>query len=131
MKAPLRVGIIGCGEAAQALHIPALNSLAAQYRITALSDASREVAQELAGRTGARAMDDPAALITAQDGMTIEESHGLRYENGFRCEWQHLYDVAVNGVAPITSIRDAVQDLVLLEDIMRAMMARYHQGGEQ
>ena len=33
----LRVGIAGCGLATQSLHVPALQSLAGSYRITAVT----------------------------------------------------------------------------------------------
>jgi predicted dehydrogenase len=50
----LRVGIIGCGEATQALHVPAINGLSTLYRISACCDVSPEVMRELAERTGSR-----------------------------------------------------------------------------
>ena len=43
MNQKLRVGIVGCGEAAQILHIPALTDLSDLYQITALCDASPTV----------------------------------------------------------------------------------------
>ncbi len=67
MSGPLRVGILGCGMAIQAIHLHALNSLAAQFRITAMCDAFDDVAQELAARTGARAVADADELIAAPD----------------------------------------------------------------
>jgi predicted dehydrogenase len=39
----LRVGIVGCGEVAQIIHLPCLNRLVDKYRVTALCDASRTV----------------------------------------------------------------------------------------
>jgi predicted dehydrogenase len=38
----LRVGIIGCGEVAQVIHIPTLNFLSDRYRITYLCDVSQQ-----------------------------------------------------------------------------------------
>jgi predicted dehydrogenase len=38
----LRVGIVGCGEVSQVIHIPTLNYLAKEFRITYLCDASAE-----------------------------------------------------------------------------------------
>lgn len=63
MSDRLRVGIIGCGEAAQAIHLPALNSLSRLYRCAACCDASADVMQEVASRTGARAIADPFDLV--------------------------------------------------------------------
>ena len=36
----MRVGIVGCGEAAQILHLPSLYQLADKFEVTALCDAS-------------------------------------------------------------------------------------------
>lgn len=45
MSKVLNVGIIGCGEAAQILHIPTLLELRDRFRIAALCDASRKVVE--------------------------------------------------------------------------------------
>ena len=39
----LRVGIVGCGEVAQIIHLPSLNRLPDKFRVTALCDASQTV----------------------------------------------------------------------------------------
>ncbi|RJP73518.1 MAG: gfo/Idh/MocA family oxidoreductase [Candidatus Abyssobacteria bacterium SURF_17] len=67
MKKQLRVGFVGCGEATQALHTPALNSLASLYRIAACTDASAEVMAQVASRTGARPIERPLDLINDPD----------------------------------------------------------------
>jgi predicted dehydrogenase len=67
MTNQLKVGIIGCGEAAQALHVPALNSLASLFRIAACSDMSREVMDEVASRTGAKPIKNPFDLVEKPD----------------------------------------------------------------
>ena len=59
----LRVGIAGCGLATQSLHVPALQSLAGSYRITAVTDASATVVAAVAARTGARAVADVFRLV--------------------------------------------------------------------
>jgi len=59
----LRVGIVGCGLATQSLHVPALQSLAASYRIAAVTDANEAVAAAVAARTGARALADAFRLV--------------------------------------------------------------------
>lgn len=43
MMKPFRVGIVGCGEATQILHLPSLYQLADQFTVTALCDVSRRV----------------------------------------------------------------------------------------
>lgn len=44
----IRVGLIGLGEAVQALHMPALEQLRDRYTVTAVADASRETADYIA-----------------------------------------------------------------------------------
>jgi predicted dehydrogenase len=76
--AVLGVGIIGCGEAAQALHVPALNSLAEHFRIKACADVRVRARTHLAALTGSRAMtaeevfaaaDVDVVLIAAPDAV--------------------------------------------------------------
>ncbi len=64
-----------------------------------------------------------------KDGMTVEETHGGRYETGFRCEWKHIYDVVTARAEPLTPAKDAVKDLELVEDIIQAMVRHGEQGG--
>jgi hypothetical protein len=59
----LRVGLVGCGLATQSLHVPALQFLAASYRISAVADASEAVAAAVAARTGARVVGDAFRLV--------------------------------------------------------------------
>jgi predicted dehydrogenase len=59
----LRVGLVGCGLATQSLHVPALQFLAASYRISAVADASDAVAAAVAARTGARVVEDAFRLV--------------------------------------------------------------------
>ncbi|GAB4332248.1 MAG: Gfo/Idh/MocA family oxidoreductase [Candidatus Abyssubacteria bacterium] len=54
-----------------------------------------------------------------KNGMTVEEVHGGRFENGFRCEWKHIYDVVTHAETPITPAHDAVKDLELVEEIIK------------
>jgi predicted dehydrogenase len=41
----LRIGIVGCGEVTQIMHLPSLNQLAEQFVVTALCDVSDTVLQ--------------------------------------------------------------------------------------
>jgi predicted dehydrogenase len=41
----LRVGIVGCGEVTQIMHLPSLHQLAEQFAVTALCDVSDTVLQ--------------------------------------------------------------------------------------
>ncbi|MGV3549578.1 Gfo/Idh/MocA family oxidoreductase [Rhizobium sp.] len=45
----LKVGIVGCGEVTQIIHIPALRQLTGQFEITALCDVSPTVLEGVAG----------------------------------------------------------------------------------
>ncbi len=67
MTERLRVGMVGCGEAVQSLHIPVLNSLPKHFRITACCDVSGEVREDIASRTGSKAIADPFALVQDPD----------------------------------------------------------------
>ncbi|MBI5117861.1 Gfo/Idh/MocA family oxidoreductase [Candidatus Poribacteria bacterium] len=69
--------------------------------------------------TYAAAAPSTCRTIYERDGMTVEETHGGRYENGFRCEWKHIHDVVTKRVEPLTSARDAVKDLELVETIIK------------
>ncbi len=41
----LRIGIVGCGEVTQIMHLPSLTQLAEQFTVTALCDVSDRVLQ--------------------------------------------------------------------------------------
>ena len=43
MRQPIRLGIVGCGEAAQIIHLPSLRRLPDHFRVTALCDVSPKV----------------------------------------------------------------------------------------
>jgi predicted dehydrogenase len=57
-------------------------------------------------------------------GMTARIAFGDRYESGFRREWLHLHDVVVRGEQPETPIADAVEDLLIAEEIVRKITGR-------
>lgn len=44
---PIRVGIVGCGEVTQIIHLPALRMLPEQFQVTAICDVSRKVLAEV------------------------------------------------------------------------------------
>lgn len=46
----LRVGIVGCGEVTQVMHLPSLAQLADQFTVTALCDVSQQVLQAVGER---------------------------------------------------------------------------------
>ncbi len=65
---PLRVGIVGCGEAAQVLHLPALGELTELFQVVALCDVSRSVVETLTSRTpGAAAFHGYRDLVSSAD----------------------------------------------------------------
>jgi len=59
----LGVGVVGCGAAAQALHLPSLASLPELFRVVHLVDAAPAVAEALARPLGARHGADLDALL--------------------------------------------------------------------
>ena len=66
-----RVGIVGCGEAAQILHLPSLYQLADKFNVTALCDASNAVLQGVGEhwRVSKRFLD--YRELVAQDDVDI------------------------------------------------------------
>lgn len=68
MSDRIRVGIVGCGEVTQLLHIPALTELSALFEVTVLCDPSPTVLRAVSGRLpGARGCDKPEAVTEADD----------------------------------------------------------------
>jgi predicted dehydrogenase len=64
----IRVGIIGCGEAAQILHLPSLYQLSDQFEVTAVCDASPSVTQAVANHWNiAKRFADEQELIAQDD----------------------------------------------------------------
>lgn len=59
----LGVGVVGCGAAAQALHLPTLASLPQLFQVTHLVDAAPDVAATLAAPLGARHGTELDALL--------------------------------------------------------------------
>ncbi|CAI4212825.1 unnamed protein product [Parascedosporium putredinis] len=64
----LRVGIIGCGEVSQVIHIPTLNLLTHRFRITYLCDISRQALEFCAARVD-------VVIVANADPFHVE--HGL------------------------------------------------------
>ncbi|MEY4170927.1 MAG: hypothetical protein RLZ94_2000, partial [Actinomycetota bacterium] len=48
--APIRVGLVGLGLISQAVHLPNLETLRADFTVTAVCDASAPLAAEVAAR---------------------------------------------------------------------------------
>jgi predicted dehydrogenase len=64
----LRLGIIGCGEAGQILHLPSLRQLGEPFDVRAVCDASRSVADGVAASFGVPlAVTDPGELLALAD----------------------------------------------------------------
>jgi predicted dehydrogenase len=80
---PINVGIVGCGEVVQIIHLPALYQLPDQFRVTALSDVSATVLDAVGGRWGIerryveyrRLLDDPGV-----DAVLVASPHALHTE---------------------------------------------------
>ncbi|MEO9176069.1 MAG: Gfo/Idh/MocA family oxidoreductase [Gaiellales bacterium] len=64
----LRIGIVGCGEATQILHLPSLRQLDDRFEIVAVCDASRDVADTVARDWAVPAASiEPAELFARGD----------------------------------------------------------------
>lgn len=63
----LGVGIIGCGQATQVLHLPTLASLPEFFRVSWLVDAAPTVAETLADRVGAKAGTNAEEMLADAD----------------------------------------------------------------
>jgi predicted dehydrogenase len=64
----IRIGIVGCGEATQILHLPSLRQLDELFEVVAACDASRSVVDAVARDWGiAVAVTDPAELFARAD----------------------------------------------------------------
>ena len=76
MSAPLRVGIVGCGNVALNFHVPAYQALPDRYEIVGLADPTPERLE--LGRTTTAALSadqvhlDPAALLARDDVDVID-----------------------------------------------------------
>jgi predicted dehydrogenase len=64
----VRVGVIGCGEVTQIIHLPTLSMLADQFEVTALGDASPAVLGGVGDAWGVhRRFDDAHELVASDD----------------------------------------------------------------
>jgi len=64
----LRVGIVGCGEVAQIIHLPTLRNLADRFAVTAVCDISARVREGVGERWGiARRFADHRDLVACPD----------------------------------------------------------------
>ncbi len=67
----LRIGIVGCGEVVQSLHLPSMNQLSEQFQVTALCDVSQQVVEGVGEQWRvAKRFLDYRALI-AQDDVDV------------------------------------------------------------
>jgi predicted dehydrogenase len=68
----IRIGVIGCGEAAQILHLPALAQLSDRFEVTALCDVSRTVLDGVGDLWGIeRRVSDYRELLDDVDAVVI------------------------------------------------------------
>jgi predicted dehydrogenase len=68
MPEPIRVGVVGCGEVAQIIHLPTLRDLGELFRVTALCDVSRSVLDAVARTVpGAATCLDHRELVARDD----------------------------------------------------------------
>ena len=80
MTRRVRLGVIGCGEASQILHLPALRELGGLFEVTALCDVSRVTLDAVGAEwPGAKLCQDSAALIRdgAAEAVLIASPHAF------------------------------------------------------
>jgi predicted dehydrogenase len=78
MPAQLRIGVVGCGEVAQIIHLPALAQLPEHFRVTALCDVSAKVLAGVGDAWGVatRCIDFAELVARADvDAVLIANSH--------------------------------------------------------
>jgi predicted dehydrogenase len=74
----IRLGIVGCGEVAQVIHLPVLRELSTRFRVTALCDVSRHVVDAVGERWGvAHRFLDHRDLVASHevDAVLIANPH--------------------------------------------------------
>ena len=64
---PLRVGLIGCGVAAQSMHLPILGGLRGHFRLVAVCDLDVDRAGAVAADAGVEAHGDAGELLARDD----------------------------------------------------------------
>jgi predicted dinucleotide-utilizing enzyme len=79
---PTRVGILGCGGATQAIHLPVLSTMTDSLEVTRVTDVQGDLATQVASRCDARASTDARDIIddTDIDVIVICSRHGLHAE---------------------------------------------------
>jgi predicted dehydrogenase len=79
----ISLGIVGCGEVAQIIHLPTLRELSALFRVTALCDVSRHVVDAVGERWGvARRFLDYRDLVSSDEVDAVL----IANPNSFHCE---------------------------------------------
>lgn len=67
-----------------------------------------------------RSMPTPIVVQRTEDDATTEKRVIVNYEEPFKEELRHFYECITTGRQPITSVRDARQDLYWLEQMIHA-----------
>lgn len=67
----LRVGIVGCGEVTQTIHLPALQHLNDEFSVTALCDVSPTVLAAVGARVPSAVLHDSYLTLTADPNVDV------------------------------------------------------------
>jgi predicted dehydrogenase len=80
----LRVGIIGCGEIAQVVHIPTLNHLREKFEITYLCDVSEQALENCIARSTSKNIKtttDPEQLVASNEVDIVLVANATPYHS--------------------------------------------------
>src|SRR2546428_13117539 len=66
-RAPVRIGVVGCGMVAQAMHLQHLSQLQDRFELAAIADPSRTVREAVAARYGVHGVHENYGSLLQND----------------------------------------------------------------
>src|SRR5919206_189953 len=128
----IRMGVIGCGEIAQIMHLPFLTELRDLFEVRSvwevgnMPQATRtwfdeELTVYGSGQTVTVQFPNPyvryaPTLVRVQemDGTAhAERTVRASYDEAFRREWRHFHHCVTTGAAPRTDAADGLRDVAI------------------
>ncbi|KAK4954142.1 hypothetical protein LTR10_007570 [Elasticomyces elasticus] len=129
----VNIGLIGCGEIAQVVHIPTLNFMNAWFRITYLCDVSAgalaHCAAKIPGHNAVKTTRDPAELCASSevDAVIIANSNEYHALHAIMALKQHKHVLVEKPMAMNKSDVDAIikEEKISKGSLMVGYMRRY------